>query len=87
MKPEEIKKVVRENYRKIANQQSSCCQPAVPCCCGEADADVITKSIGYTENELKTVPEGSNLGLGCGNPLFGKWAAKKLKKYPRRSEK
>ncbi|MFC2024617.1 methyltransferase domain-containing protein [Chloroflexota bacterium] len=29
----------------------------------------ISKQIGYTEEELQTVPEGANLGLGCGNPV------------------
>jgi SAM-dependent methyltransferase len=32
-------------------------------------AQDISKSIGYTEEELKAVPEGANLGLGCGNPV------------------
>jgi ubiquinone/menaquinone biosynthesis C-methylase UbiE len=31
--------------------------------------DLISKSIGYTDQDLKMVPEGANLGLGCGNPL------------------
>lgn len=29
----------------------------------------IAKSFGYSEGELASVPEGSNLGLSCGNPL------------------
>jgi len=68
MRKKEIKKVVREGYAKIAKQDSSCCVPAESCC-GSADlAQDISKSIGYTEEELKAVPEGANLGLGCGNP-------------------
>ena len=69
MRKEEIKKVVREGYAKIAKQDSSCCAP-VNSCCGSTDlAQDIGKSIGYTEEELKAVPEGANLGLGCGNPV------------------
>jgi len=69
MRKEKIKKVVREGYAKIAKQDSSCCVPANSCC-GSADlAQDISKSIGYTEEELKAVPEGANLGLGCGNPV------------------
>ena len=69
MEKEEIKKVVREGYAKIAKQDSSCCGP-VNSCCGSTDlAQDISKSIGYTEEELKAVPEGANLGLGCGNPI------------------
>lgn len=68
-KKENIKKVVREGYAKIAKQDSSCCAP-VPSCCGTGDiAQEISKKIGYTEEELKAVPEGANLGLGCGNPV------------------
>jgi ubiquinone/menaquinone biosynthesis C-methylase UbiE len=69
MKEEEIKKLVREGYAKIAKRESSCCVP-VKSCCGNTDLayDISTK-IGYTEEELKAVPEGANLGLGCGNPV------------------
>lgn len=64
-----IKKVVREGYARIATQGDSCCVP-FDSCCGSPDlAEDISKKIGYTEKELKSVPEGSNLGLGCGNPI------------------
>ncbi|MEE4311298.1 MAG: arsenite methyltransferase [candidate division KSB1 bacterium] len=69
MKTKDIKKIVREKYGKIASQQSSCCQPSSPCCCGHSDAGVLSKTIGYSDDELAAVPEGANLGLGCGNPL------------------
>ena len=69
MKDEKIKKVVREGYAKIAKRDSSCCNPATPCCGGTDLAQNISTRIGYTEEELKTVPEGANLGLGCGNPV------------------
>jgi len=69
MRKEEIKKVVREGYAKIAKQRSSCCVPANSCCGSTDLAQDISKSIGYTEEELKAVPEDANLGLGCGNPV------------------
>ena len=69
MKKEQIKKVVREGYAKIAKQDSSCCLPVNSCCGGTNLAQNISKSIGYTEEELKAVPVGANLGLGCGNPV------------------
>jgi SAM-dependent methyltransferase len=69
MEKEEIRKVVRDGYAKIAKQNSSCCAP-VESCCGSTDlAQDISRNIGYTEEELKAVPEGANLGLGCGNPV------------------
>jgi len=68
MKEAEIKKKVREGYAKIAKKGSPCCAPASPC--GGADlAQNISRNIGYTDEELKSVPEGANLGLGCGNPV------------------
>jgi arsenite methyltransferase len=69
MKEEEIKKFVRDRYGRTAMQGSSCCQPASSCCGGGREIEAISKSIGYTDQDLKAVPEGANLGLGCGNPL------------------
>ncbi len=60
MKEKEIKQVVREGYAQIAKRGGSCCQPSL--------AEDIGKKIGYSEEELGSVPEGANLGLGCGNP-------------------
>lgn len=68
MEEEKIKKEVRKGYAKIAKKEKSCCAP-VPSCCESADpAKDISKNIGYTEEELKSVPEGADFGLGCGNP-------------------
>jgi SAM-dependent methyltransferase len=69
MEKEEIRKVVREGYGKIAKQGNSCCGPVKSCCGGGDLAQDISKSIGYSEEELNAVPEGANLGLGCGNPI------------------
>lgn len=63
-----IKRRVREGYAKIAEHGGSCCPKAS--CCGGADiSQDISKSIGYTEEEINMVPQGANLGLGCGNPV------------------
>jgi len=69
MKESEIKKVVRKGYAEIAKKSSSCC--ATPSCCGgSADPALdISKAIGYSDEEMTSVPEGANLGLGCGNPV------------------
>ncbi len=68
MKETEIKKSVRENYARIAQNKSSCCGPATSCCGGSV-AENISRNIGYKEEDLTSVPEGANLGLGCGNPV------------------
>ena len=69
MDKEETRKVVREGYAKIARQDSSCCAPAKSCCGGADLSEDIGKRIGYTEEEMNAVPDGANLGLGCGNPV------------------
>ncbi len=69
MDKEEIKKVVRKGYASIAKQDSSCCTPAKSCCGSTDLARDISRNVGYSEEELKAVPEGANLGLGCGNPV------------------
>ena len=69
MKEEETRKVVREGYAKVAKKEASCCAPA-DTCCGSTDlVQDISKKIGYRDEELASVPEGANLGLGCGNPV------------------
>lgn len=68
MKEKEIKSAVREGYAKIARQESSCCAPISSCCGGGDLKETISKNIGYTDEELAMVPDGANLGLGCGNP-------------------
>ena len=69
MSEDEIKKAVREGYAKIVKTERSCCAPVSSCCGSGAWPAEISKKIGYTDAELKSVPEGANLGLGCGNPI------------------
>ena len=69
MEDNEIKKMVRGQYGKIASY-SSCCSPtaepkAASSCCGPTESSEL---MGYSIEELKNLPEGANLGLGCGNP-------------------
>lgn len=69
MEDKKVRKVVREGYARIARQDSSCCATKKSCCGSTNVAQYISKNIGYTDEDLKIVPEGSNLGLGCGNPI------------------
>lgn len=69
MKEAEIKKMVREGYAEKVKTGSSCCTPAKSCCCGGGSTvRSMSKSVGYAEEEMDSVPDGANLGLGCGNP-------------------
>jgi len=68
MKDYEIKDQVREHYGAIAKRAThSCCPPSS---CGDAaiGGKAFSKAMGYSDDELNNVPEGANLGLGCGNP-------------------
>ncbi|MCX7785577.1 MAG: arsenite methyltransferase [candidate division WOR-3 bacterium] len=67
-KTNEIKKIVRQRYAKIAKENSSCCALTQSCCKTVSALD-ISKKIGYTEKEIRAVPKDANLSLGCGNPL------------------
>jgi arsenite methyltransferase len=59
LKKEEVRKIVRKGYTRIAKTEKSCC---------ECDSEV-SESIGYSRAELESVPVGANLNLGCGNPV------------------
>ncbi len=58
-----IRTKVRETYAGIATAGSSCCGPST--CDTDAGASL---AVGYTGDELVTLPAGADLGLGCGNP-------------------
>ena len=61
---DEVRALVREEYGNIARSsgEASC----APACCGPgAEASL---KLGYAPEDLAAVPEGANMGLGCGNP-------------------
>jgi len=67
MREEKVKKLVRNRYAKVAKTNGSCCASNLSCCSAPTNKQV-SQMIGYSEEEINAVPEGSNLGLGCGNP-------------------
>jgi arsenite methyltransferase len=70
MEEEKAKKIVREGYAKVAQTECSCYTTESPSCCGGPSlAEDISKKIGYSDEDMQAVPEGANLGLGCGNPV------------------
>jgi arsenite methyltransferase len=60
----EIKEFVKKRYAKIASRGDSCC----PSCACPIDIVEQAESMGYSEQEIRNVPEGAVMGLGCGNP-------------------
>ncbi|MGZ9584317.1 arsenite methyltransferase [Paenibacillus marinisediminis] len=62
-----IRNNVRGRYKQVAIKEiaikSSCCGSSEP-----VDFDEMSEKMGYSAEELASVPQGANLGLGCGNP-------------------
>ena len=58
---------VRERYAAFATAGTSCCGPAQTSCCGSTET--VAQNLGYDAVDLDLLPEGANLGLGCGAPL------------------
>lgn len=70
LKPEAIRDAVRESYADVAKQNNAggcCCSSS--CCSGDGEIiPVDSLKVGYSADDLSAVPEGADLGLGCGNP-------------------
>ncbi len=72
---DDIRTNVRENYAKVAlklNSTQGCCTPASSCCNPSDNQNIsieeISQKMGYTKEELASIPDGANMGLSCGNP-------------------
>ena len=62
--PDEVRSAVRDHYGKVAKTNGAVgCAPN--CCSPTTGASL---GLGYTEADLASVPEGADMGLGCGNP-------------------
>jgi arsenite methyltransferase len=62
---DEVRATVRGQYGNIARGSTGgCCAPG---CCGPTGSDASLK-LGYSQEDLAAVPDGANMGLGCGNP-------------------
>jgi arsenite methyltransferase len=69
--PDTITRAVQERYGAIAREGGSCCGPT---CCSPSDrerrsSEPDSTALGYDAGELATLPEGADLGLGCGAPI------------------
>ncbi len=72
---EETRQAVLENYRAVAKGSATACGggPATSCCTPGGEAAIIStesfsERLGYSAEELKSAPQGADMGLGCGNP-------------------
>lgn len=69
-KKDDIRQAVIKKYSEIVNQNQECgCSPSSSCC-GSSGVSIEdqTAKLGYSPAEVGSVPQGANLGLGCGNP-------------------
>lgn len=67
--PDDIRASVRKTYKVVAESSASCCGPSESAC---GDVPTLTQvdstELGYTAEDVQSVPSGADLGLGCGNP-------------------
>jgi arsenite methyltransferase len=72
MNHDEIRQHVRTAYGNVARAEKadSACGCGPSCCAPseESVAELLSRGIGYSAEEIAAAPEGANLGLGCGNP-------------------
>lgn len=67
---DDMRAIVRDHYASVARSGAStgcapgCCAPGATGTAGGTAAGLL----GYTPDETGAVPEGADLGLGCGNP-------------------
>jgi len=61
----DMKDHVKKAYGDIAKKKKACCGPT---CCTDNNPSV-SEIIGYSKKELEALPEGADMGLGCGNPV------------------
>ncbi len=70
---EDIRDYIRNNYADVAQRSSAggCCSSGCGCGCSGTPVDVseVSAGIGYTEDDLASMPPEANMGLGCGNPI------------------
>ena len=60
---DETRTIVREHYAKVSTGAVGC----APGCCGAMPTDQ-SRMLGYSADDLAAVPQGADMGLGCGNP-------------------
>lgn len=69
MNTSSVKKSVIDSYGKLAKASSGNLFSKLFACCNTSGiANEVGEKIGYSKTEMQSVPEGANLGVGCGNP-------------------
>lgn len=65
-----IRESIRTKYAETVRAERSGCGCGSGCCgpSGDRSSDDLARMAGYSLEELESVPDGANMGLGCGNP-------------------
>jgi SAM-dependent methyltransferase len=61
-----VRQNVRARYAGVAKSMSGCCGGNNSGCCSSNPKE--SEKVGYSAQEVNAVPDGANMGLGCGNP-------------------
>ncbi len=68
-----VRQQVRSDYARVAQASDAgdCCGETSGCCGVSEDVQInslISSRLGYSQEDLDAIPEGADMGLGCGNP-------------------
>lgn len=70
LKNDEMRQAVRQQYGRVAESNGAGCGCGPSCCDTSAavSAEAMSQGLGYSAQDVAVVPQGANMGLGCGNP-------------------
>src|SRR5574341_582912 len=66
--PDSVRQAVRQQYGRVAAGDGGCGSGGGCCDAPMASAPTLSQKLGYTAEDVSSVPAGANMGLGCGNP-------------------
>ena len=68
LRNDKVRRAVQDNYAKTATAAQTGCGCSSSSCGTVTTPEDVSMALGYTQDDVSSVPKGSNLGLGCGNP-------------------
>jgi SAM-dependent methyltransferase len=68
LRNDKIRQEVRQQYGRVAESNGAGCGCGPTCCTPAASAETLSQGLGYSAGDVVAVPQGANMGLGCGNP-------------------
>ena len=68
LEQDQVRRQVQERYGAIAQKSGSCCGYGPIGDEGVLECGTDAEKLGYSADDVVSVPEGSEMGLGCGNP-------------------